>query len=83
MEYRTEYFANERRGTLHEVGVTRPRSDVLGHVTGKTQYYADRNFPGMLHLKMVRSPHDHARIKSIDTSASTRWAVENGQRRTR
>src|SRR5699024_8216093 len=28
----------------------------------------DRAFPGMLHLKMVRSPHHHARILSIDTS---------------
>src|SRR5947208_7389770 len=68
MEYRKEYFAEERSEALHEVGVTRQRSDVLGHVTGKTQYYADRNFPGMLHLKMVRSPHHHARIRSIDVS---------------
>jgi nitrogen fixation-related uncharacterized protein len=37
-------------------------------VTGRTQFYADRNFPGLLHLKMVRSPHHHARIKSIDVS---------------
>src|SRR5690349_20409221 len=68
MEYRKEYFADAQRADLTEVGVTRQRSDVLGHVTGKTQYYADRNFPGMLHLKMVRSPHHHARIRSIDTS---------------
>jgi CO/xanthine dehydrogenase Mo-binding subunit len=68
MEYRKDLFADERIEGLHEVGVTRPRADVLGHVTGKTQYYADRNFPGLLHLKMVRSPHHHARIKSIDLS---------------
>jgi CO/xanthine dehydrogenase Mo-binding subunit len=68
MEYRKEYFAEQRPEGLHEVGVTRQRSDVLGHVTGKTQYYADRSFPGMLHLKMVRSPYHHARIKSIDVS---------------
>src|SRR5947207_14205062 len=68
MEYRKEYFAEERPEALHEVGVTRQRSDVVGHVTGKTQYYADRSFPGMLHLKMVRSPHHHARILGIDTS---------------
>ena len=54
--------------TLHEVGVDRPRSDAQGHVTGRTQFYADRNFPGLLHLKMVRSPHHHAKIKSIDVS---------------
>ena len=68
MRYRKEYFAHERAEGLHEVGVARQRSDVLGHVTGKTQYYADRNFPGMLHLRMVRSPHHHARIISIDIS---------------
>jgi CO/xanthine dehydrogenase Mo-binding subunit len=68
MEYRQEYFARERPEGLHEVGVTRQRSDALGHVTGKTQYYADRSFPRMLHLKMVRSPHHHARIKSIDVA---------------
>jgi CO/xanthine dehydrogenase Mo-binding subunit len=68
MRYRKEYFAHERAEGLHEVGVARQRSDVLGHVTGKTQYYADRNFPGMLHLGMVRSPHHHASITSIDIS---------------
>ena len=35
---------------------------------GRTQFYADRNVPGMLHLRMVRSPHHHARILSVDTS---------------
>ena len=50
------------------VGVSGKRSDIDGHVTGRTQYYADRTFPGMLHLKMVRSPHHHARILSVDTS---------------
>ncbi len=33
-----------------------PRSDGIGHVTGRTRYAADRTFPGMLHLKVVRSP---------------------------
>jgi CO/xanthine dehydrogenase Mo-binding subunit len=68
MEHRKDYFRNARPEDLTEVGVTRGRSDILGHVTGKTQYYADRNFPGLLHLKMVRSPHHHARINSIDTT---------------
>ncbi|WP_368904405.1 xanthine dehydrogenase family protein molybdopterin-binding subunit [Taklimakanibacter lacteus] len=68
IEYRKDYFSDARTDGLTEVGVTRQRSDVLGHVTGKTQYYADRHFAGLLHLKMVRSPHHHARIKSIDVS---------------
>ena len=44
MEYRKDYFAGTQTQDLTEVGVTRQRSDVLGHVTGKTQYYADRQF---------------------------------------
>lgn len=68
MELRKSYFADERKDDLHEIGQGRPRLDAPGHVTGKTAYFADRNFPGMLHLKMVRSPHHHARIRSIDTS---------------
>jgi len=42
----------------------------MGHVTGKTVYVDDMSFPGMLHLKMVRSPLPHALIKGIDFSAA-------------
>ena len=70
MELRKNYFADERKEGLHEIGQGRARVDAPGHVTGKTAYFADRNFPGMLYLKMVRSPHHHARIRSIDTSAA-------------
>ncbi len=62
------YFADLRDDDLKQIGLGLQRSDAQGHVTGKTTYFADRNFPRMLHLKMVRSPHHHARIKSIDTS---------------
>ena len=37
-------------------------------MTGKALYGADMNLPGMLHAKVLRSPHAHARIISIDTS---------------
>jgi CO/xanthine dehydrogenase Mo-binding subunit len=68
MELRKQYFANERKDDLHEIGQPRLRSDALGHVTGTTTYFADHILPRLLHLKMVRSPHHHARIKSIDLS---------------
>jgi len=68
MRLAKEYFADQRDDDLKQLGKGFQRSDVPGHVTGKTTYFADRSFPGMLHLKMVRSPHDHARIRSIDTS---------------
>ena len=53
---------------LNVVGQSIPRRDGMGHVTGKTIYVNDIKFPDMLHLKMVRSPVPHARIKGIDFS---------------
>ena len=67
-----EYFSDERQDDLNQIGQSLQRSDVPGHVTGKTAYFADRSFPGTLHLKMVRSPHHHARIRSIDVSEAER-----------
>ena len=48
---------------------TRPvRHDGVDKVTGAARYGADISLPGMLHAKILRSPHAHARIRSIDTS---------------
>ena len=48
---------------------TRPvRHDGYDKVTGKANYGADVNLPGMLYAKVLRSPHAHAVITSIDTS---------------
>ncbi len=50
---------------------TRPiRHDGLDKVTGRAVYGADIRLPGMLWAAVVRSPHAHAIIKSIDTSAA-------------
>jgi CO/xanthine dehydrogenase Mo-binding subunit len=48
---------------------TRPiRPDGVEKVTGKAQYGADIRVPGMIFGRILRSPHAHARILSIDTS---------------
>ena len=48
---------------------TRPiRHDGTEKVTGQAQYGADIHLPGMLHGRILRSPHAHARIKGIDPS---------------
>ena len=48
---------------------TRPvRPDGVPKVTGTAQYGADLTMPGMLVGRILRSPHAHARIRSIDTS---------------
>jgi len=72
MEHVKKFFADERPEGFNTIGIPEKRTDSLGHVTGRTQFYADRNFPGLLHLKMVRSPHHHARILSVDTSEAAK-----------
>ncbi len=48
---------------------TRPiRHDGVDKVTGRALYGADFNTAGLLHGRVLRSPHAHARILSIDTS---------------
>jgi len=54
--------------TLNTVGKNIRRSDAVEKVTGKATFTSDLNLPGMLHAKVLRSPHPHARIVSIDTS---------------
>ncbi len=50
---------------------TRPnRPDGADKVTGRARFGADFNMPGQLVGKALRSPHPHARIVSIDTSAA-------------
>ena len=48
---------------------TRPiRHDGTDKVTGRARYGADIQLPGLLYGKILRSPHSHARILSIDAS---------------
>ncbi|MGH7357075.1 MAG: xanthine dehydrogenase family protein molybdopterin-binding subunit [Candidatus Rokuibacteriota bacterium] len=50
------------------VGLAIPRPDGAEKVLGKVQYVADLPRRGLLHAKLLRSPHAHARIVRIDTS---------------
>ena len=54
----------------YQVVGTRPvRHDGPDKVMGRARYAADIHLPGMLHAKMLRSPHaPRARIKNIDAS---------------
>ncbi|MEE8442473.1 MAG: xanthine dehydrogenase family protein molybdopterin-binding subunit, partial [Dehalococcoidia bacterium] len=53
----------------YDVVGTRPvRHDGHNKVTGRDLYGADFQAAGLLHGRILRSPHPHARIKSIDTS---------------
>ena len=56
-------------GNGYKVIGTRPiRHDGVDKVTGRAVYGGDTRLPGLLYGQVLRSPHAHARIKSIDTS---------------
>ena len=58
------------RTPFTKVGTRPLRPDGVDKVTGRARFGADMNAPGMLIGKILRSPHAHARIRSIDASAA-------------
>lgn len=50
------------------VGQRMPRPDAIAKATGAALFAADYRFPGMLHAKVLRSAHPHARVLGIDAS---------------
>ena len=50
------------------IGTRSIRPDGFDKVTGRANYGADMSLPGMIWGKILRSPHAHAKIKSIDTT---------------
>jgi CO/xanthine dehydrogenase Mo-binding subunit len=60
-------MANENQ-ELKWIGTSPVRPDGTDKVTGRAKFGADLMLPGMLTGKVLRSPHAHAKIKSIDTS---------------
>ncbi len=53
---------------LKVVGAAVPRVEARDKVSGRTVYAADVHPPGTLWAKILRSPHPHARIRSIDVA---------------
>ena len=50
------------------IGASVVRKEDRRFITGKGRYVDDIKVLGMTHAHFVRSPHAHARIKSVDTS---------------
>ena len=65
-----ELVKNQEVRPLKWVGTRQDRPDGVPKVTGTAKYGADYALPGMLVGRILRSPHAHARIRSIDTSAA-------------
>lgn len=61
---------HEAEGPLRVIGRRMRKTDGLDKSTGRARYTDDLALPGMLHGKILRSPHPHARILEIDTSAA-------------
>jgi CO/xanthine dehydrogenase Mo-binding subunit len=59
----------ERTG-MREVGFSRPRKDAREKLSGQAQFVGDMEMAGMLRGNVLRSPHAHALIKSIDSSGA-------------
>ena len=57
---------------LKVVGQPLPKADAAAKVIGAAVYADDIVLPRMLHSKLLRSPHPHARILSVDASAARR-----------
>ena len=73
-----ETMSKDKRSTpevtdYQVVGTRPPRQDAPDKVTGHALFGADMNLPGMLYGKMVRSPHAHARIRSINTDRAASY----------
>ena len=60
----------ETKTNYNVVGKTPIRHDGLDKVTGRAIYGGDVKVPGLIWGDVLRSPHTHARIKGIDTSAA-------------
>jgi CO/xanthine dehydrogenase Mo-binding subunit len=52
------------------IGISSPRIDALGKVTGKTLYPGDITMPNLLHMKVMYAHQPHARLLAIDTSTA-------------
>ncbi len=65
------------------IGKPLPKVDGMGKCTGQTKFADDFNLPRMLHARLLRSVHAHARIRRIDTSRAERlpgvYAVLTGK----
>jgi CO/xanthine dehydrogenase Mo-binding subunit len=53
--------------TLSAVGQSAVRRGLREKLTGEARYSADLKLPGMLYGQILRSPHPHANILSMDT----------------
>ncbi len=59
-----------RPGEAWQIGRSHRKVDAMERMRGVLRYTDDLKLPGMLHAKILRSPHPHARIRAIDTTVA-------------
>ncbi|HEU5380942.1 MAG TPA: molybdopterin cofactor-binding domain-containing protein [Ktedonobacteraceae bacterium] len=59
--------SEQKKRAYKVVGQPRPKVDAYSKVTGRALYADDMMLPRMVYGRLLRSPHPHARIVSIDT----------------
>jgi aldehyde oxidoreductase len=60
------------RGSSPPLGGNALRTDSIAKVTGRAKYVEDIVMPGLLHARVLRSPHHHARLLAINTERAAR-----------
>src|SRR4029077_5152659 len=65
---RKRTMPEQDRQDLSVIGKPLVKVDAAAKVTGQTQFADDLVLPRMVYAKLLRSPHPHARIRSIDVS---------------
>src|SRR5438045_6524269 len=69
---RTSRFAATELPPLDVLGSYVPRHEAVAKVSGSADFVSSVRVPNMLHAKVLRSPHAHARIRRIDTTRAER-----------
>ena len=63
-------MGGEKMTTSGGVGRIHRKVDAMERMRGVARYTDDLKLPGMLHGKILRSPHAHAKILAVDVSAA-------------
>ncbi len=59
-------YAMSGQSVYAVIGRDTPRKDGISKVTGQERFSSDLTLPGMLHARIVKSPHPHANVIQID-----------------
>ena len=61
-------YESAQKKEFNVIGTRTMRKDGIAKVTGREIYASDMTLPNMLYARILKSPHAHAEIKSVDVS---------------